>query len=74
MHRAQSMVKARVCGARKNEVEKTSLGNPAQPLKIRMFDDIKKNFVRNIDKPVNRIVDDFKFIGHKRCLKRKICP
>ena len=29
-----------------------------------MLNNIKKNFVRNTDKPVNGIVDDFKFIGH----------
>ena len=51
--------------SRKNEIQQSGLGNTSQTLKIPMLDDIKQNFMGNFDETVNRIVDDFEFVGHE---------
>jgi len=50
--------------AGKNKGKKSGLGNPSEPLEIWMLNNIEQNLVRNFDKTVNRIVDDFQFVLH----------
>ena len=65
MHRTYSVMKPRVSSSGKDEIQQSGLGNTTQTLEITMFDHIKQDFMRNFDETVNRIVDDFEFIGHE---------
>ena len=58
-------MKPRVSSSGKDEIQQSGLGNTTQTLEITMFDHIKQDFMRNFDETVNRIVDDFEFIGHE---------
>jgi hypothetical protein len=46
-----------------NKMCEAELFDSSQTLKIRMFDQIEMQFVRNTDKSVNRIIEDFLFVG-----------
>lgn len=56
------MVETRMHGTWINEKRKPHLDNPPQTLKIRMTDDIVRQFGRQLDKAPNRIVYYFVFI------------
>lgn len=58
-------MKPRVSSSGKDEIQQSSLGNTSQTLEIPMLDDIKQDFMGNFDETVNRIVDDFEFVGHE---------
>jgi ribonuclease D len=53
------MMEARVVGAGIYEVAQAQLLDPAQALHVRMLEDIKNNFVRQRNKTVNWVVNDF---------------
>lgn len=65
MHRTYGVMKSRMSSSGKNEIQQSSLGNTSQTLEIPMLDDIKQDFMGNFDETVNRIVDDFEFVGHE---------
>ena len=63
------MMKSGMFCARKNKRKKSGLGNPPEPLEIRMFYNIEQNLVRNFDKTVNGVVDNLEFVLHNRLIR-----
>ena len=62
VHGTQGMVKTRMQSTRVNQVCHPQLFNIAQPLKVRMFYQIKYQFGWNGNKPVYRVVYNLLFI------------
>lgn len=61
-------MKPRVKGARIDIMGQADLLDPPQPLKVRMFYQLKNKAFRNADESMNRIIEDF----FTFCI-RKIC-
>ena len=72
MHRAYRMMKTSVGSSWENQTQQSRLRNSSQSLETAMFHDIKNNFIRDFYKSMNRIIDDFQFISHKKILSCKI--
>lgn len=62
MHRTERVVKARVMGTGINVIGQTELRDSAQPLKIRMLNEVENQVKRNGDEAVNRVVENLMFI------------
>ena len=72
MHRAYRMMKTSVGSSWENQTQQSRLRNPSQSLKTAMLHDIKNNFIWDFYKSMNRIIDDFQLISHKKILSCKI--
>ena len=72
MHRAYRMMKTSVGSSWENQTQQSRLRNPSQSLETAMLHDIKNNFIRDFYKSMNRIIDDFQLISHKKILSCKI--
>lgn len=63
VHGAHGMMKAGMQRARVNKVCKAKLLDPAETLKIGVFNDVKNQFTGDCDKAVNGIIKNF-FLIH----------
>lgn len=63
MHGAQTVRKSGVVGAGIDHVGHADLLDPPQALEIWMLNDVKMQFVRDVDKSVDGVVDDFLLVG-----------
>ena len=72
MHHAYRMMKTSVGSSWENQTQQSRLRNPSQSLETAMLHDIKNNFIRDFYKSMNRIIDDFQLISHKKILSCKI--
>jgi len=73
VHGSQGMMKPGVMRPQVHVVGQTHLADTAQPLKHRLFYNVKNQVVMNADKTVNRIIKNFTFVqlyvqleGYKR--------
>lgn len=62
MHRTERVVKARVVGTGINVIGQSELRDSAQPLKIRMLNEVENQVKGNGDEAVNRVVENLMFI------------
>jgi hypothetical protein len=62
MHGTECVMKTGMQRAGINNVCEPQLLDPAQPLEIRVINEVVKQVGGYGDKPVNRVVDDFSFI------------
>ena len=72
MHHAYRMMKTSVGSSWENQTQQSRLRNSSQSLETAMLHDIKNNFIRDFYKSMNRIIDDFQLISHKKILSCKI--
>ena len=63
MHGSQAMGKSGVVGVGIYHVGETHLLDSSQTLEKGMLDDVKMELVRNVDKAIYGIVDDFFLVG-----------
>jgi hypothetical protein len=61
IHGSEGMVKARVVCSRINQIAQAQLRDSAQPLKIRMFYQLKNELICNGNEAVDRVVENFVF-------------
>ena len=57
------MGETRVVGPGVHQVGHADLFDAPKPLEIRVLDDIEMQFVGDADEAINRVVEDFLFVG-----------
>jgi len=62
VYRTKRVVKARVVGTGINVIGQPELRDSAQPLKIRMLNEVENQVKGNGDEAVNRVVENLMFI------------
>ena len=63
MHGAEAVGETRVVGARIHQVGHADLLDASKTLEIRVFNNVEMQLVRDADEAIDRVVEDFLFVG-----------
>ena len=63
VHGAEAVGKTRMVGPGVHQIGHADLLDASKSLEIRVFYNVEMQLVRNVDETINRVVEDFLFVG-----------